>query len=722
MTITAKSMTNISRRGLLAGAGGLSFCLALGADGGQLIASANAKVAGHAQSPWVRISPDGVITIYSAGAEMGQGSLTSLPLILAEEMDADWSKVAVEFAPADKEIYGYTNRRGKSMGIVGSRAVRNYYTQLRLAGAQVRKVLLAKAAKKMGVDVASLKTEPSVVIHAASGRRLTYGELAADGVVPTTLPKVTKSELKKESDFRLIGKSVARVDIPAKVNGTATFAMDIQRPGMVYASTIHSPVQGGKPVSWNDAELKALPGITDVVKLKTGVAIVGKTWQQVVDARFEFKGKWKSEKAKGFNSENALAADYEKIFADPGAKVNSLDKKGDFKTALSGSAKRFKSEYRSDLGYHAQMEPLNATAQFNAAGDRVEVWDGSQSPDRCRTAIAKALGFKEEQVTHTQCYMGGGFGRRSLGDYAVEAALVAKAVGRPVKLIWTREEDIAYGMFRPQSFHCLEAGMDASGKVVGWGHCVVGDGRRLLNSGIKIGYYKIPNQSIERRGVSHGIRLKHWRSVGHVFNVFSNESFIDEMASSEGVDPIDFRLQRMSITSKGRAVFEKVAAMSDWKRKRPAGHALGVSISERSGSLGAGVVEISLDRKTGQIKVHKVWLAVDGGVVVQPAAAKANLESGIIYGLSSVLKERATMQDGTVEQSNFNDYHVLRMSEAPEELHVDFVDSKTKPTGLGEIGNPFIGAAVANAFHKLTGKRLRHMPFTPDRVLEALKA
>jgi isoquinoline 1-oxidoreductase beta subunit len=368
------------------------------------------------------------------------------------------------------------------------------------------------------------------------------------------------------------------------------------------------------------------------------------------------------------------------------------------------------------------MEPLNAVARLNDAGDRVEIWEGSQAPDLSRAAVAKALGFKEEQVTFNQCYMGGGFGRRSLGDYAAEAALIARGVRRPVKLVWTREEDIAQGMFRPQSFQCLEAALDGSGKVVGWRHCVVGDGAVLLHTGIKPIYYAIPNQFIERRGVSHGIKLKHWRAVGHVFNVYAIEAFVDQMAADQGIDPIEFRLTRMSITPKARRVFEKVAQMSDWKAPRPAGRAIGVSVSERSGSLGAGIVEISLDRASGKIRVHKVWVAIDGGTIVQPAAAKANIESGIIYGLSSVLHERATVKDGAVVQSNFHDYNVMRMSDLPEDMQVAFIDSDARPTGLGEIGNPFIAGAIANAFYKLTGKRLYHMPFTPERVQAVLKA
>jgi len=722
MNITVKA-PELSRRNVLAGIGGLSFYMALGMDGARLFSSAEAATTdAHKLSPWVRIAPNGTITILTAGAEMGQGSMTSLPLIVAEEMDADWSKVVLEWAPADAQVYGYRAGGGRSMSITGSRAVMSYFPDLRIAGAQVRKVLLVNAAEKWGVDPASLKTEPSVVINPANGQRLTYGEISAFGKVPDQLPAVDAKELKPKSQFRLIGKSMPRRDIPLKVNGSAQYAIDVRLPGMVYASTLHSPVHGGEPESWNDAEIKAMPGVIGTVKLANGVAVVADKFEQTMAGRKALKVAWKKAQAAGFNSERALEQDYAKVHADPAAKTQTVDSKGDAKAAFAGAAKLFKAEYLSDYGYHAQMEPLNATIRFNEAGNQVEVWDGSQAPDRCRADVAQALGFKLDQVTVNQCFMGGGFGRRSLSDYTVEAALIAREVKRPVKMIWTREEDLAHGAFRPQSFQCLEGAVDASGKVVGWRHCVVGDGGGLVTGGMKIPYYGVPNQHIEQRGVSHGIRLKHWRAVAHVFNVFAIESFVDEIAAQQGIDPIDFRLQRMAITPRAAKCFETVAQMCDWKAKRPAGRALGISISERSGSLGAGVAEISLDRNTGKIRVHKVWLAVDGGTIVQPDAAKANVESGIVYGLSSVLHERVTVKDGVVQQSNFHNYNVMRMSDMPEVMQVAFIDRDAPPSGLGEIGNPFIAAAVANGFYKLTGKRLRHMPFTPERVKEALKA
>ena len=721
MTSTLLNGPAITRRGMLAGLGGLTFGLAFGADGIRLLAGAQAAANDAAKfSPWVRIAPDGTVTILSAGAEMGQGSMTSLPLILAEEMDADWSKVVIEWAPADPAIYGYTFGNERMMAIVGSRAVMLYYNDLRIAGAQVRKVLLHNAAEKWGVAVARLTTEPGYVVDTGSGRRMSYGEIAGFAKLPEKLPAVDKSELKDKSQFRLIGKQVPRRDIPAKVNGTAQYAIDVKLPGMVYAATLHAPVHGSTPESWNEAELKAMPGVIGTVKLPTGVAVVAEHFEQAIAGRGALDVKWAPGKAAGFDSERALEVEYAKVHADPAAAAERLDGKGDVKAAFASAAKTYKAEYRSDYGYHATMEPLNAVARVE--GGKAEVWDGSQAPDSSRAMVAQALGLKPDDVTFHQCYMGGGFGRRGTSDYTAEAAFIARAVGKPGKSIWTREEDIANGMFRPQSFQCLEAAQDAGGKVTGWRHCVIGDGGILLVTGIRIPYYDVPNQHIERRGVSHGMRITFWRAVGHVFNTFAIESFVDQMAVDAGMDPIQFRLERMAAIPRARRVFEAVAGMSDWKAKRPEGRALGCSLVDRSRSMGAGVAEISLDRASGKIRVHKVWMAVDGGVIVTPDAAKANVESAIVHGISSVLHERVTVKDGAVEQSNFHDYSVMRMSDLPEEMNITFVPSDNPPSGLGEIGNPWIAAAVANGFYRLTGKRLTHMPFTPERVLAALKA
>jgi isoquinoline 1-oxidoreductase beta subunit len=711
---------NISRRTFLKASGGVAFAIAVAAEGLQLISEANAQSAREINA-WVRIAPDGTVTIYSAGAEMGQGSMTSLPLILAEEMDADWSKVKIEWAPADPSIYGYTYRNAKEMAIVGSRAVQSYYDDLRTAGAQVRKVLISNAADKWGVSPASLKTEPGFVVD-GSGRKISYGEIASFATVPSPLPAVDKSELKDKSQFRFIGKEMPRRDTPLKVNGSAQYAMDVNLPGMVYATARHSPVHGGSPESWNDAKVKSMKGVIGTVRLPDGVAVIADSLPHAMAARTALQVKWNKTAADSFDSEATLTKTYHQVHADPSAKTQVLDQKGDAKTAFISAAKSFKSEFFSDYGYHAQMEPLNAVARLNAAGDHVEVWEGTQDPGSSREAIAKALGFKLDQVTLHQRFMGGGFGRRTLGDYASEAAVLSRSVKRPVKLVWTRDEDIAHGMFRPQAFQCLQAALDKDGKVNGWSHCVVGDGGALLQTGIRIPYYGVPNQHIEARGVPHAIRVKHWRGVGHVFNVFAIESFVDEMAVAEGMDPVEFRIQKMAMSPRARTVLEKVVQMSDWKAPRPEGRALGISLCDRSGSMGAGIAEVSLDRESGKLKVHSMWLAVDGGLIVQPGMARANIESGIVYGLSSVLHERVTVKNGVVQQSNFHDYHVMRMSDMPEVMEVAFVENDARPTGLGEIGNPWVAAAVANAFQRLTGKRLKHMPFTPARVQEALKA
>jgi isoquinoline 1-oxidoreductase beta subunit len=714
---------NLSRRRFIGGTAGLTFAIGLTPKGVWLISDSQAKTTLHEIGAWVRISPDDQITIITPAAEMGQGSMTGVPVALAEEMDVDWSKVTLEMAPADPEIYGYARSNGKSMRISGSRAIRSYFEPMRLAGAQVRKVLVHAAANEWSVDPGTLVTEANMVVNPATGKRLSYGEIAGFAEVPAEMPAVSKDELKKRSEFRLIGTPVSRHDIPAKVNGTAQYSIDVHLPSMVYASTVHGPVQLAMPQGWNDDEVRKLEGVIDVVRLEHGVAVVADTFEHVLAARSALSVDWSNDAvAEGFDSESALETKYEAI-AEEENSASRVREVGDIDNAFESASKVYKANFRSDYGYHAQMEPLNGVARFNQVGDKVEVWEGTQGPGGSRQEIANALGFEMSQVIHHQQYMGGGFGRRTITDYTIEAALVAREIKRPVKMIWTREEDLAFGMFRPQNFQCVEAALDGDGRISGWRHCVVGDGDRLIYSGIKLEeYYGIPNQVIERRGTLHGIRLKHWRAVAHPFNIFAIEGLVDEMASKEGLDPFDFRRRRMMMTPKAEGVFDAVERMSDWKTKRPNGRALGLSVTERSGSLGAGVVEISLDEKRGRIRVHKVWVAIDGGIVVQPQMARRNVESGVVYGLSSVLKERATMKNGAVVQSNFHDYQILRMADAPEEIHVEFLDSDESPKGLGEIGNPFIAAAVANAFHALTGKRLYHMPFTPERVRQALKA
>ena len=605
MENTRPDTARVSRRQFLGGAAGLTFAIGVGSNGSWLVSDAAAKSSEYAIGAWVRITPDNRLTIITPAAEMGQGSMTGVPVALAEELDADWSTVTLEMAPADPEVYGYERGNGKVMRITGSRAIRSYFEQMRLAGAQVRKVLIQAAAEEWSVGAETLVTEPNMVVDRQGRRKLSYGEIASLATIPATMPTVSKDELKRVSEFRLIGHSVQRADIPAKVDGTAKFSIDVQLPDMVYATTVHGTVQLAEAETWNDSELRKLPGVIDIVRLDKGIAIVADTFEHVLAARRTLAVEWKEgAAAEGYDSEEALGKDYLEIAKEHPSPPRPVAESGDVAGAFARADKVYKADYRSDYCYHAQMEPLNAVARFDAEGDKVEIWEGTQAPAGSRAAIADALGLDFEQVIHHQMYMGGGFGRRSITDYTIEAALIARATKRPVKMIWTREEDLAFGMFRPQNLQCLEAALDSAGNIIGWRHCVTGDGDRLLYSGINIEeYYTIPNRQIERRGTSHGIRLKHWRAVAHPFNLFAIESLVDEIAANQGLDPLEFRRKHLALTPKAAAVFDAVEKLSDWHAPRPSGRALGLSVTERSGSLGPWLVTPDELDPMGELRV-----------------------------------------------------------------------------------------------------------------------
>ena len=725
-----------SRRNFLRQAGGgLSFALVFGPAGvvnyrrglPDALAptdSPDTSAAEHAFGAWVRIATDGQVLIYSPASEMGQGSMTALPVMLAEEMDADWSRVRIEHSPVEPAVYGRGwggggRGRGGSMMTAGSMAVRGYYMNLRLAGAQIRRVLLDSVAREWGVPVGELATEPGLVVHAGSGRRIGYGEVAAFAEVPDELPEVAESDLKPPGDFRLIGHSVPRRDIPDKTDGSAVYALDVQVPGMLYGTIVRSPVHEAAPASFNEAEVRGRPGVVATVKLDYGVGVIAETVEDAFAARDAMEIQWAGgARAEGFDSVAALAA-YTGI-ADGPSQGRPMSESGDAAAAMAGAARRYEADYFNDYVYHAQMEPLGAVASVNATGDGAEVWAGTQAPDAARGAIARALGVPLESVTFHPCYLGGGLGRRTMSDYIVEAVQLSEAVRRPVKLIWTREDDLQYGAFRPMSLQRLTAGVDAGGDLTAWTHTVIGDGRGLLASGISIQYYDIPNQRIEMRTARHGVRTKHWRAVGHGPNKFAIEAFIDDIARGEGVDPVELRRGLLRGSQRAVAVLDEVAKMAEWDDDPPSGRARGVAFAERSGSLAAGVAEISLDESSGRIRVHRFWCACDGGTIVQPHNARAQIEGGIVNGLSTALTERLTLADGRVEQSNFHDYQILRMSETPE-IEVRFMPSNQPPMGLGEPGVPVAAGAVANAFAALTGRPLRHMPFTPERVLRVME-
>jgi len=719
--MNSSKATKLTRRTVLKAGAGVTFAVALG----QIVPVSADTKAGAATGQtsigaWVTIGTDGEILIYGPAAEMGQGSMTALPVILAEEMDADWSMVRIEHSPIEPEIYGRGAWGGsRRMITVGSQAVRGYYQILRLAGAQIRKVVLQAAAEHWGVPVHELSTEPSVVVHADSGRRISYGEIVEVAKLPEHLPDVDESDLKLVEDFRVIGHSVPRHDVPGKVDGSAEYSIDVHVPGMVYGMVERSPVHNGRPIAYNKSAIRGMDGVITTVRLEYGIGVVADSVQAVMKAKAALDIDWeKGAEADAFNSDESLAA-YVTVPGSGQVQPRSIVQKGDARAAIERAEKQYQADFLADHVYHAQMEPLNAVVSVSKAGDSAEAWVGTQATSSARSAIADTLGIDFDRVDFHPCYLGGGFGRRSNSDYVVEATLLSNAVKRPVKLIWSREDDLKYGQFRPMCLQRLEAGVNENGDVTAWTHCVVGDGGGLLASGIEIPFYEIPNQSIEMCSVRHGMRLKHWRAVGHGFNKFAIEAFVDEIADDLGVDPYLFRRKLLRNSPRALNVLDTVAEMSNWSSGAPHDHARGISFAERSGSLAAGVAEISVDRESGEIRVHKFWCAVDGGIIIQPDNAVAQIEGAIVTGLSSVLFERISVEDGLVQQSNFTDYRMMRMSETPE-IEVRFIESEAAPSGLGEPGVPVTGGAVANAFATLTGKRIRHLPFSSDRVRAVL--
>ncbi|HUF02753.1 MAG TPA: molybdopterin cofactor-binding domain-containing protein [Aridibacter sp.] len=718
-----KENGKVSRRGFLKAAGGVTFAVAayallpkipFGED-----AQASGELVEQTVSAWVRIDTDGKVTIFNPAAEMGQGSMTALPLILAEEMDADWNDVVIEQSPIEPAIYGSVMFGGsRRMITVGSRAVSGYFDSLRTAGAQVRKMLLQSAAKEMGVAAGELSTEPGTVVHKNSGRKLSYGEIAGFMKVPENPPSVSPSELKDPKDFRLIGKvDIPRHDIPSKTDGSAKFAIDITLPNMAYAAISRSPVHGAKPKLTNESAVGSMKGVIKTVTLGHGVGVIAETIEDALAAKMAMKLEWSGGDSKGYNSQNWMPK-YATVAADPAKAGRTQENKGNADSALASAARKYSADYYNDHVVHAQMEPLNAVVLVAPDGKSAEVWAGSQAPDSARTAAAAVLGVPRDNVKFNQMYLGGGFGRRSTSDYVEEAAELAKTVKRPVKLIWTREDDITYGMMRPMSLQRMEAGVDASGKVTAWRHTIVGTGGGLMTSGADTQFYTFPNQKIERRDTEHGIRTKHWRAVGHGPNKFAIEAFVDEIAIGEKKDPYKFRRELMANYPRALKVLDTAAEMSDWGKPSSSGRAKGMAFAERSGSLCAGVVEISFDE--GRIRVHRIWCALDAGIVVQPDNVKAQSEGSMLMALSTILHESITYKDGAVEQSNFDDYQLMRIDDTPELIDIRLIPSTEHPSGVGEAALPFMGGAVANAFFALTGKRLRHMPFTPEKIRAAL--
>src|SRR5262245_35085153 len=619
-TLNARSSRRrlLSRRQVMIGAAGLTFAVAIGVDRRAVGAVLAGERSGKALSPWVSIATDGTITIMSAATEMGQGSMTSLPLIIAEELDADWSKVRVVPAPPIDAIYGNPGFGGM-MYTAASNAVTSYYRPLRVFGAQVRRVLLDNAAKKLGVPAEELTTEPSMVVHAKSGRKLSYGEIAAFAELPDKPPEVKPEALKKPNEFRLIGKDVQRVDLPGKVNGSARYSIDVQVPNMLYGAVLRAPVDGSVPDKIDDAKAKVIAGAVKIVRLPYGVGVLADTPWAAFEARRALAVTWsRTGTAWGFDSDKGIerfAADARNLARG----ATEWSRIGDTRGEMPKAASTMDAEYRCDYAYHAQMEPLNAIASVAPGGHPVEIWAGTQSQTTACEAPAKLLGIPRDKVKLNDMLMGGGFGRRGNRDvdFILDAVLLSKEAGRPVKVMWTREDDIHNGRFRPISAHYLKAGFDPSGKMTAWHHRIavdrVGpfmDPVRYQMSGGKDGIamlgadlrgYEVPHQLVEQLYRDTGVRTNPLRGISFTANRFATETFLDEIARKRGIDPIAYHLELLKNTPRGIKVVQRVAQMADWGRKRD-GRALGFAYLDYSGSLVAGIAEVSLG--SGQIKVH----------------------------------------------------------------------------------------------------------------------
>ena len=666
---------------------------------------------------FVRVAEDGSVTVIAKHLEMGQGSHTGLATIVAEELDADWSKVRVEGAPADASKYNNLNF-GTIMGTGGSSAMANSYGQLRKAGATARAMLVAAAAKQWGVDPSGLSTENGVVTNPANGKRAGYGSLAR---AAAGLPVPEDPPLKDAKNFRLIGKTAPRLDAKAKATGTAQFTQDFTLPGLLTAVVAHPPRFGATVKSFDATAAKAVPGVKDVVQIPTGVAVLAEGFYAAKKGRDKLTVEWDESKAyRGTTDE--IFADYRTRATTPGKVVK---KAGEIAAALRrGTA--IEAVYEFPFLAHASMEPLNCVVQL--LKDKCEIWNGEQLQTPDQMAIAALTGLKPEQVSLTMLFAGGSFGRRAnpKSDYLLEAVSIAKAIdGRaPVKMVWTREDDMRAGWYRPMYVHAVRAAVDKGGSALAWQHRIVGQSimkgspfEGFIQNGIDPTSvegvantpYAIPNFQVELHTTELGVPIQWWRSVGNTHTAFVMETFIDELATAAHEDPVEFRRPLLAKAPRHLGVLNLAAEKAGWGSPLPAGRARGIAMHESFNTFVSEVVEASIE--DGRPRLHRVVCAVDCGVAINPDIIRMQIESGVAYALSALLYGEITLKDGVVQQANFDTYRVLRIPDMPV-VEVHIVPSAEPPTGVGEPGVPPLGPALANALFKLTGKRVRKLPMS----------
>ena len=672
-----------------------------------------APEAAVALNAWIHVGTDDLVTILIDKSEMGQSILTGLAMLAAEELECDWKKVRTEFAPADK---AYVNPQFGVQGTGGSSATRTSWEPLRRAGAAARMMLLEAAAQKWGVDKSECRAENGAVLHAATKRQLTYGSLAE---AAAKLPVPQNVPLKDPKEFRIIGKPAKRLDTPDKVNGSAQYGIDVRLPGMYYAVVARCPVFGGKVASFDATKAKAVPGVKDVIQISDGVAVVaGNTWT-AMEGRRALEVKWDE----GPNS-SVSTESISKLLAGRAAQPGAIGRKeGDVAAGLASAAKKIEAEYEVPFLAHATMEPQNCTA--HARADRCDVWAPTQNQTNTQAIAAMITGLDPKAVFVHTTFLGGGFGRRFETDFVAEAVEISKAIGGPVKVTWSREDDIQHDYYRTASHAHFTAGLDADGWPVVWVNTIACPSLMARFGPLKDNFdrrsveicdsipYAIPNILVDYQLADVGIPIGFWRSVGASQNGFFLESFIDEIAAAGKKDPYALRRRLLAKSPRHLAALETAAEKAGWGAPLPADRFRGIAVVSSYFGYVAQVIEISVDRKARTLKVHRVVCALDCGRIVNPASIDAQVKSSVVYGLTAALRGAITIERGRVLQKNFNDYQVLRIHEMPV-VDVHIIPSEEAPTGAGEFTLPPVAPALCNAIFAATGNRVRRLPIHPE--------
>lgn len=668
---------------------------------------------------FIRIKPDNSVIVIMKHFEMGQGTYTGLSTLVAEEMDAAWDQIKVEAAPANAKLYN-NNFWGPMQGTGGSTAIANSFEQMRKAGAAARVMLVSAAAKQWKVPADEISIKEGMLMHTASNKNASFGdfaELAAQEPVPQEV------FLKSPDEFRYIGKTLPRKDSHEKSTGKAIFTQDIKLPGMLTALVAHAPRVGATVESYDASKSKKVKGVVNVVQIPTGVAVLANDYWSALQGRYALKVEWDESKAFKKGS-TELMTEYKALAKKPGAVAR---KDGDVDKAMASATKTLSASYEFPYLAHAAMEPLNCVVQIK--NDGCEIWNAAQTQTSDQMAVAKTLGIKPEQVKINTLYAGGSFGRRAnpLSDYVLEATHIAKALGddTPVKMVWTREDDMRGGYYRPMYYHELKAGLDKDGNPIAWQHRIVGQsilaGTAFEPMLVKNGVdgtsvegasnlpYAIPNMLVDLHTPKVPVTVQWWRSVGSTHTAYSTETFIDELAHAAKKDPVEFRRELLKDHPRHLGVMELAAEKSGWEQTLPKGKGRGIAVHESFNSFVAQVAEVTVNSdKT--FTVDRVVIAVDCGIAVNPDIVRAQMEGGMGFGLAAALSSAITLENGQVKQSNFHDYEVLRIKQMPKQVDVHIVKSEQPPSGVGEPGTPVIAPAVANALYKATGKRFYQLP------------